>query len=375
MKRRAALAVGSGALTLLAVACVDLFHDTDFPTLCTTNPADPACGGDAGIDVVLADVRDQNAPPADIDFCSLPSLAAREAAVRSCALLGACEQPLGEASFGACVVRAQLAFDCRVNPALRPRGEAAAFWQCMYRAKTCTDIHTCSFGREQSQPCDVVSTGKYIQCNSFGTADRVRLDCPAPGGPAATSTEPCLLQGRRCAAPDPSTASCTGALGYASCATTGCQGSAAVACETVGSLSRDRGLDCALAGGGRCVDEGAGPSCTAAEGAPACDAGASAPFCEATQRAVVSCVDGKEIRIDCRALGLACDDSSPVPPYEPDQACVRRGAIEVCTGPDACEGNTMVSCARGQRYEADCTRLGLGACRVLPSGRAACTAP
>ena len=88
MKRRHVLVAASGAFVVLGLACVDLFHGTDFETLCTRSPNDPSCGGESG---VLPDVIDASALDAQVphpDFCAWSSTQARAEALRACAWLG-----------------------------------------------------------------------------------------------------------------------------------------------------------------------------------------------------------------------------------------------------------------------------------------------
>ncbi len=66
---RTILALG---LVGAAAACVDLFHSTDFVTLCQQSPQDPACGGpapDGGEDAAGSDGEDADvAEPGEDDF-------------------------------------------------------------------------------------------------------------------------------------------------------------------------------------------------------------------------------------------------------------------------------------------------------------------
>ena len=160
MRSRTLLVLASCAFVVLGLACVDLFHDTDFDTLCTTSPADPACASDAATapDVVVEATVDATVPHPD--FCAWTSSQARDQAMRACAWLGACEGAIGESSFGACTIDAQLAYDCSLTPALRPRGIVDAFWACLATVKSCGDVDRCVFPGGV-QDCNLVTSGSF----------------------------------------------------------------------------------------------------------------------------------------------------------------------------------------------------------------------
>src|SRR4051812_4016893 len=113
---RGAIALGVAAAPI--APCVRLFPD---PPLQTPSDRDPGvCAPDSGSDAADGATT--------IDFCAWSSLEARGRATRTCALLGACEAPLGESAFGPCMLHALAAFDCTFNPWLRPRGPSASLW-------------------------------------------------------------------------------------------------------------------------------------------------------------------------------------------------------------------------------------------------------
>lgn len=371
MRGRHVLVIAGCAFVAFGMACVDLFHGTEFETLCTRSPSDPQCGGDAASvpDVVVEAAVDARRPHPD--FCAWTSAEARVQALRACAWLGACEGPLGESAFGPCAVHAQLAYDCTANPSLRPRGGTDDLWACLATVKTCGDVDQCVFP-DGVEPCRAVPTGSFTACGSKANSG-VRVRCANPLEGRAAGVEPCAMLAQTCSKEDESAASCGGTTGF-TCTTTDCVGTSAVDCNPAGTRTFDRGIDCAKIGGGACAgsDAGQGPRCTANAGAPA-DCVDELPNCGGNSRKtmVTSCVAASRIRVDCEALGLPCDDSVPVLPYDPAAACIRRAGADLCAVADACIGTRLQSCGRGALYEVDCASVGLGSCAIA-NGRAAC---
>src|SRR5688572_11314287 len=130
---RAVLGTFIASALFAAAACVDLFHSTDFATLCAFDAA--ACSPEAGSN---GDVSD--APEAPIDLCAQSPARARELAERTCGWVGACLGTLEDSTLGACMVRALAAYDCVFNPSLRPRGRNAVLWQCLSKVGSCDDV-------------------------------------------------------------------------------------------------------------------------------------------------------------------------------------------------------------------------------------------
>ena len=372
MRRRHLLAVTAIAFVASGIACVDLFHSTDFETLCTHSPNDPECVADgaATADVVNEPVVD--APRPRPNFCGWSSAEARKQALRACAWLGACEGPLRESSFGKCVVRAQLAYDCKANKTLRPAGETDELWSCLSTAQTCAEVDQCVFPKGVDA-CGTIDGGPGASFTASGNQNpAVCVRCVQPGGGRAAGVEPCAMLGQKCARQDEAAAYCSGTRGFNKCSTTTCAGTSAVDCN----LDHDVGVDCA-ASGGTCVldDAGAGPICAPNAAAPTCLTDAP-PTCEST--AVTQCVGGKLIRVDCGPLGLACDVTD-VKPYDPTAACTLERAAEVeCdkSALDECNGTTLTGCGRGKKFTIDCPTINLGGCTTSnKSGLAACAAP
>ena len=374
--RHAVLAAGA-AFVMLGVACVDLFHGTDFDTLCTRSPSDPQCGDAAASPDAASDGATADAQRPRTDFCKWDSATARAQALRACAWLGACEGPFRGSAFGPCVIRAQLAYDCAANPALRPAGDVDDLWSCLTNVATCGDVDQCVFPGGV-QACITVSQGVLTACGGGGNRG-VLFRCASQDGGRATGIEPCAMGGQTCAKESESAASCAGTLGHDACTTSTCVGSAAVDCAQAGTRTFDRGIDCARSGGGRCViGDGGMPQCTAGAGAPPCLTDAP-PRCVpssmtgASKGIVSACVEGREITVNCTTLGLPCDEATPVPSYDPAAACVERAPAPDCVE-DACLGARLSSCGRGVVQTVDCVSVGLKNCK-LTNGKAACTPP
>ena len=368
MRSRHALVLASCGFVLVGLACVDLFHGTDFATFCTSSPSDPACLADASNAPDGADANVDAAPPRP-DFCAWSPGEAKVQAKRACAWLGACEGTIGESIFGACTVNALFAYDCALSPALRPRGTVDAFWACLATVKTCGDVDRCVFPGGV-QECNPVPTGSTSACGTT-LNDSVRLECAGPAG-RARGVEPCGMLGKTCSPEDKSAATCSGKLAF-TCTKTECSGTSLVDCRTAGTRKLDRGTDCAGVGAGRCVEGDAGPYCAPGPGTTMC-AGDSTPKCDG-ELIVETCVGGEAVRIDCSKIGLRCDVSQ-LTSIDPTSACVNR-AVGACTpGADTCASETVLrSCGRGAVFDIDCGSAGLGKCAIDAAGHGACTRP
>ena len=369
MRSRALLVIASCGFVVLGLACVDLFHDTDFDTLCTSTPSDPACASDAAAapDAVVDASVDATVPHPD--FCAWTSSQAKDQAVRACAWLGACEGTIGESSFGACTIDAQLAYDCSLTPSLRPRGNVDAFWACLATVKSCGDVDRCVFPGGV-QECNLVTSGSFSGCGANANSG-VRLECAGPAG-RARGIEPCAMVGKTCSPEDNSVATCSGTLGFA-CTKSGCSGTSRVDCKVAGSRMLDRGNDCAGTGAGRCDKGDAGPYCALGSKTTAC-APDSPPSCEANN-IVNACIGGATLRLDCGVLGLNCNVSQ-LTSIDPTSACMVTGSGSCNPGSDTCESeNRLHSCGRGAFFDVDCASVGLGKCVVNTAGHGACTRP
>lgn len=354
----------SAAFALLGIAaCVDLFHSTDFATLCTLDAA--ACEGDAeGSDAPA------EATPTDIDFCKWTSAEARAHAERACGWLGACLGVLEQSSYAACSLRALAAYDCTFNPSLRPRGATQAQWACLANVRSCADVKSCVFGGP-APVCKGVPSGTFTGC----TEGLAVVEC---GLPAASSppvgVESCLIEGRRCTTVDDSTALCTGKNGVACTGVSRCSGTHVVDCKA----TTDVGIDCAAFGSGRCEQDDTGVvGCAPIDTAGDCT-GPSRVVCDANGVAR-RCVGGRLVSIDCDAIGQPCTEPAKTGPsfIDPISLCRNDDAGTKCSGRDECDGDVLRSCVQGKLFELSCSRIGLGRCtKPSPDAPVAtCTPP
>jgi hypothetical protein len=373
MRRRHSLVAAAMAFVACGVACVDLFHSTDFETLCNVSPTDPRCGTDAAVaGDVVSEVPAVDARPPHPDFCSWSSTRAETAATRACAWLGACEGALGESAFGKCVARAQLAFDCKANPKLRPAGATDDFWSCLATATTCKQVDDCAFPSGQVDACREFASGSFTSCGNANPTTHVK--CAAPGGGRPVGVEPCAMLGKTCSITDSlgSTATCSGTVtsfspGATACVENACRGTIARNCTGGGTSTTDDGFDCASQSA-KCTLAAGVPACTLAAGA-ACTPDAP-PSCDGAR--VIACVDGHQVAVDCAVIGLECDIArlTGADLFDLTAACAL--ATPTCTGADRCDGTQLTSCGRGQEYKVDCVSVGLAGCDAT---KGACTAP
>jgi hypothetical protein len=347
------------ALVAAAAACVDLFHSTDFDTLCTLHPLDPSCNGSADAGDAAQDTK-RPIP----DFCTFSSADAQKRAKHVCAWLGACEGPLGATKLGPCIAAATAAYDCNANPGLRPQRGTLELWGCLLDAVTCDAVDACIFSRVAGA-CPGLGPGQeFTTCDEQG----VRVACSPGDGGRPSAVEPCLLRGQTCTKRNDSAAACTGNRG-AGCSTQGCIGTSAVVCGTGGDNIIDEGVDCVYYGRGECHLTDAGPTCLPLQDAGACvspDNGLTA--CSGTNAHL--CAQNADVDINCFDLGAPCRNGAT--PLRPDEAC----GADASTCDDSCDGTGQVkSCNNGVAYSIGCSDYGLGPCHVLPSGLAACTRP
>lgn len=359
-------AVAALTASLGAAACVDLFHATDFDTLCERTPSACAAGAADGGGPALP-------PPENATtLCSGSPGEARARAERACAWMTSCLGTAPSSSLGACIVRAQAAYSCSLNPGLRPQGKTAALWGCLASAATCEAVSGCLFDAGAPSCVPTTGGGSFRACSN----DEPSVSAVTCGSSATpTSIEHCALEGRSCARIDLGDAVCAGVSGTACDGAARCAGTAAVHCSS-GPVQVDLGRDCAAFGAGRCVVDTAGAACAPGDDAPSC-AGSSKVTCDVG--AAQSCVDGKSVVIACGELGLDCD-AADATPSDPVSACkARRDAPGWCdTERDTCgPGGALSSCAHGAVFTLDCLGQGLGACveAAEPTGHAACAKP
>lgn len=354
--------------TTSAAACVDLFHSTDYVTLCTIDAA--ACAPDGAPPVDAAEPTDAGleAAPPPIDFCAWTSEQAKANAERACAWMGACLGALEHSSFGACMIRALAAYDCRFNPSLRPRGQAHAQWACLVGVSSCEQVRACLFGATPPV-CQAVEAGTFTAC-SVDEGAVVECGRPEPASPPV-GVEPCLLEGRSCTRVDTSTAVCTGKHGIDCSGSPRCDGAHAVECKD----TTDVGIDCSSFGSGRCAADDAGVGCAPIEDAGTCT-NASPVTCDDAGVAR-RCLDGKEIAIACDVIGQGCVAPPSGSAVDPIAACTNTNTATSCSDPDECSGDVLRSCAQGKLFELKCSSVGLRECVPPPPHApfAACTPP
>lgn len=350
------VASATAAALFCVAACVDLFHSTEFETLCMVEAGACIDAGGLAADAAAA-------PP--LDFCDWSGAEARAHAERACAWLGACHGALQQSSFGKCMIRALAAYDCALNPSLRPQGQTRALWSCLAHVTSCSEVGACVFGTVPTCRLES-STGTFTTC----TADGFTVVECGPGLRPPVAVEPCLLEGRRCTAVNESTALCAGDLRLACSGNARCEGTHAIECKS----TSDMGIDCAAFGAARCVKDDAGVACAPVEGAPTC-AESSTIRCDGS--VARRCVGGQEIAIDCARMSQPCSASMPNA-IDPLSACTNLDAGTRCAGGDECSGDVLRSCEQGKMFELSCSKVGLGGCVKSPPGRGAvatCTKP
>lgn len=352
-------ALASGA------ACVDLFHATDFP-LCETDPTTGACESDGGA-LASSDAGDAAPDAGDgiiSDLCKQTPKEARANAERACALLQACEGAFADPSLGACILAAQAAFDCTIDPAKRPYGEAADYWRCMANAKTCDAVDTCIF--HGPPPTCVAGDGgsnAFTQCaREFGkdeaTAPTIRVEC-AENGKRPRAVEPCAASAQKCTVGNDGKARCTGALGASGCPSPSkCVGDYLVLCKEGDPI--DHGSDCSQSGARECVKADGGAVC-AEEDVGICQR--KSIDCEGGI-AHVACKDGSTRTFDCGAIDMVCNSKPTETSMTIWSACTvtRQSKCYPIRQPDTCENGDVSTCVFFDRRRISCRDLGLGPC-------------
>jgi hypothetical protein len=350
------------------LACVDLFHSTDFETL------KPDTGAASDAPTSDGDTQPDAGTKPLVDFCKWTPAEAKTNASRACAWLGACTGVLEGTQLGACMLNATWAYDCDLNPGLRPNGATYALWSCLSDVKSCADVAACVQPRGPDT-CPALVSGSFTQCGDAG-ASELRVECSKPQAGPPGAAEPCALQGRVCTPVDESTSTCGGAAKKTCALGRTCEGTGAVDCRlaTGTSILVDFGIDCAAYGAGACASEDAGgdagtivacaPSPSAAK---SCDAGLAVKCDVDFPMVARSCVGGRAVSVDCSKLGVGCDVSRTVAPYRPFEACAEYVDGGRCIGADTCVDGKLRSCAQGITFEADCAALGLAGCEQIGS--------
>jgi hypothetical protein len=361
----AALVASSAA----GAACVDLFHSTDFETLCSKDPPDPSCSdgaspdGSAGSDAAA----DAGGHP---DFCAWTGDEAQQHAARACAWLGACEGPIDSTRFGPCVAAARLAYDCTANRARRPLGEVDALWGCLATVDSCAAVDACVFPGGVPV-CDAVSSGSFTTC-----AGDVRVECSRSTQGRPTAVEPCAASSRVCTKRNDGFAQCTGEERDHCSGLDRCVGTALVTCGTGGDSAIDLGYDCAGYGGGACRAVGASntPVCVPGDAEGSCGAQSTAGVVQCDDDLARTCVGEQDESVGCGALGSKCVVDAGTPAF-PERACAQPVTGLACSGDDRCTGDKLTSCAGPVTHVLSCASVGLGSCVALANGYARCTPP
>jgi hypothetical protein len=349
--RRGRVLVLALAATAGAVACVDLFHSTSFETLCDRDAAACGAASSSPADVGAPDATVASLPA---DVCAWSATDVDTATTRACAWLGAC----GGMGLGACAVRAREAFDCRLNPVLRPSAGLLGLWRCLTQVTSCNDVSECLYPGVHPTCEGQQATGKHSRC--VGGPASALVVC-GPGGESrpVDALEPCSLEGRSCV-PSAGSASCAGTQGTACVAAPRCVDGGLVSCD--GFL--DVGHDCASFGAGACADDGGVPACVPSADAGGCK-GPTATTCDDAGVAH-SCVAGRDVAYDCKAVGVGCTPDASA--SDPLLACQDvPGTPGGCFSNDLCDGDKLTSCAQGRTFTIQCSAFGLGACRIAPA--------
>ena len=339
------------------LACVDLFHSTDFQTLCLVDAA--ACTPEAAVPPADGDPPDRidEAAAPDLGLCTRSPVEARRAAERACAWIAACNGALADSPFGACMMQALAAYDCRYNPALRPQGRTRDLWRCLADVRSCGAVQACLFGGPPT--CNAISAGSYTSCSPSS----VVVEC-VPDGAAAIA--PCTLEGRVCARLDESSAICASRSDAGCSEGAACDGTRAVDCRG----GTDNGVDCAYFGSGRCVGFDAGAvACAPLDDAGTCTGGPEVVCDDAG--AAHSCVGGRDVRVDCRSIGSLCRAELGTP-LDVARACTGdEDASTPCTLESCVEdGGALLGCAQDHDFAIRCADLGLGPCEPAAGSHA-----
>ncbi len=328
-----------GILTfgLLGVACVDLFHSTDFLTVCDLQPETNGCpnadGGAGEVDAAEASAGDS--------LCTDDAAQAQADARRVCALDGACNGTTIGRGYGLCAFEALRAFDCQADPGQAPRGKREAYWRCMKKANSCAEFRACA---GSATAC----SGGTEQCAGNGiTAQR----CPSAGSFQQTN---CAAQGQVCANVS-GQALCVGPT-RDSCAGTGCFDNNVRRCNA----TLDVGRSCESFGSGTCVEGVAIAACKPI----------GTETCAPTNKLTVSgtqvsaCATGIKETVDCaRLLLTAAAPASYLElgnPGDLSSACGPPRLGGDCT--PSCSGKMFVACFRKSAQAVDCGAQKLGAC-------------
>ncbi len=353
------------AVAASLVACIDLFHGTDFESACDVDAA--ACEAvDANmIDVAIPPVQDAGSD-GPTDFCLWNGATAAVNAAHACTWLGACEGAFGDNAFGPCMVHAVLAYDCNANPN-RPLvvGSAAhAYWDCLARTTSCTDVDRCLQPTGKHAICADDDAG-YIACDP---EEGALVACAAnlANGSAPTGLESCVALGQTCSATGAAACGGTGTCTAANAGTVTCDPSTKALrdCDPDGG-SIDYGIDCTSTGSGKCGTSGTACGAIADSGCLV----TTDVLCTNDGHAT-GCPSGAPEDVNCNAvLGQPSGTSSTCDPNAPGRAWDVSRACSV--GPscaqsgDSCSGTVLSTCTRGAPLVYDCKSQGFTSCATV----------
>ena len=403
----------------LTVACVDLFHSTNFD-LCESNGDAPGCadaarspdatlsdggrkdsgldgrvngdshvgrdagdGGssksDAGGHDAAADTHeslDSKPPPgldAGTDFCTFTTAQAAAYAEHACLWLGACVSNTDLNEYGKCYPLALEAYDCVLNPNQRVRpGPLHVFWDGLWKAASCNDVYKAVGVSSTCTP----SATNCMSAHVGGSTDLV-VTCPDGGNGYATLVN-CEMAGYTC-----SEGACTNGGVPCTGATGACSGNTLHSCQQVeveaGTATAfvDIGRNCDNYGAGTCVHQGSVAGCLPGDSNGTCDA-STAVTCTGDATAT-GCATGYLETIQCEHFG----NRSTCTPPSGTWASSSRQLSSACLNPTTM--GAAGACATGGilidnggpsgKVEVSCADAGFAGCTTSGPLAPYCTLP
>ncbi len=345
---RLRVAIGGAIVIGLVViaACGDLFHSTNNDTVCTLDASTPIC------------------PHVPItDLCAADPASALQRAERACAVLAACETPMGQNRTGVCIANALMAYDCKANPNRPPRANAAQFWLALANAYDCKGVALAA-APDGLQGCATPppATNPFTGCGVDKKNTNSRVQCD--GVSAAAGYENCSASGKTCSAtpiPANDLSMCVGTEAR-SCMGTRCKGQSLVICDDAGI---DNGIDCSQVGAGLCITPDAGPACKPL------DAGTSpnpsTNIVCATSDTASATISGYLESVDCKVFTGVVDGGKTATTCVTIDGGVGTTPRDACQGQactdDKCASTTVLrACVQGNEVNVDCTAFGLSRC-------------
>jgi len=347
------LFVTAGVSAIAAiVACGDLFHGTSFDTKCTADASAKGCPR----------------PPVT-ELCAVDIATALARAEHACAWLAACESPMGQNRTGLCIANALMAYNCEANPNRKPIGDAYQYWLALANADDCAGIvkAVAPAGKQACSPMNPNAPQPYTGC---GSRDGVignpfsRVQCPVADSLTKGLYENCAAYGKKCSATSTNDLSqCVGAEARA-CTTTKCSGQKLVNCDNDAGI--DHGIDCAQFGDGTCIATGASPACKPSSTTVL--AATNVVRCGSDDIAK-GAVTGFEESVNCKVFtGVVDGGTYPSPACVPiDGGSVGITPRDACQGKlgctdDICDKSVLRACVQGNEIRFDCKDVGLGGC-------------